>query len=220
VSNNFPITEPATSPGAEPTPSVLIGTFKPAPPSSTALVWTIGFFAIFLFFLGRVILGIAGTIYSDLLDLGATVILAGAIIYGWARSVKRYKVSKGDLFVERMLIKGVSIPLDMMVSVKAEPDIGSFFNMSMLGSGGLFGWGGRARVRKTMDVNAMEAYVYGSNPKYTILFKMEGGQNIIVTPADTKGFLEAIRGAEVKPQPLALTAQMREPGAPKKKRKH
>jgi len=174
-------------------------TFKPAPPGMVAIIWTLSFMGVFAFFVVRVVLSISPGGSPDLFDIGGALILAGCIIYGWARSIKSYRVSEGELNIERAAMKGVSVPLALVKSAQADPDVGSFFNMSMFGSGGLFGWGGKARVRKTMDVDSMEAYVYGSNPKNSVVFKLDEGKNIIVTPADPQGFLAAIRKADGRP---------------------
>ena len=192
--------------------------FKPAPPGTVAILWTLGFIGVFLYFLVRVGLAVSGNVSPDLYDVGGALILLGFILYGWARSVKSYRVSDGEMSVERMAIAGVRIPLSLVKSAQSQPDIGGFFNNSMFGSGGLFGWGGKARVRKPSDVTGMEAYVYGANPKKSVVFYMEGGKNIVVTPADPQAFLAAIRKASVRPAATAET-----PAAPtatlKKKRK-
>ncbi|HKP53610.1 MAG TPA: PH domain-containing protein [Chloroflexia bacterium] len=189
-------------------------TFKPAPPGAVAIIWTLGFIGGFAFFAVRIVLAASAGVSPDLYDVGGAFILLICIIYGWARSAKSYRVSEGELNIDRAAMKGVSVPLEMVKSAESKPDIGSFFNMSMLSSGGLFGWGGRANVRKPMDINSMVAYVYGANPKNSVLFSIEGGKNIIVTPADPQGFLAAIRKASVRPPTAPAT------NPPKKKRKH
>jgi hypothetical protein len=181
-----------------------------------AIIWTLGFIGVFAFFAGRVVLTASADKSPDVYDVAGALILLGCIIYGWARSARSYRVSEGELNIDRAGMKDVNVPLEMVKSVEAG-DIGSFFNTGMLGSGGLFGWGGKARVRKTMDVDSLEAYVYGSNPKKSVVFSLDGGKSIIVTPADPQGFLAAIRKASVRP----LSTPTNTPGnLSKKKRKH
>lgn len=173
-------------------------TFKPAPPGGLAIVWTLAYIGAFFFFMVRAALALSAGASPDLFDVGGALILAGFIIFAWARSVKAYQVEKGELNIIRAVMKGVTVPLDMVKSVQVDPEIGSFFNSSLFGIGGLFGWGGRAQVRKSSDVSALVAYVYGSNPKNSVIFRIDGGKAVIVTPADPQAFVTAIRMASGK----------------------
>lgn len=193
-------------------------TFKPAPPSVATIITTLAFVAVFIYFATNVGLALTKSAYPPLFDAGGALILLGFIIYGWARSVKVYRVSPGELNIDRALIKGVHVPLELLKSVQVDADLGSFYNRSMLGSGGLFGWGGRARVRKYSDINAIDAYVYGSDPKHTVIFRLEGDQNIVVTPADPQGFVAAIRKANTR-QDLITPKQQAAAESPKKRRR-
>lgn len=168
-------------------------TFKPAPPSGLAIVWTLGYIGGFLFFAVRAILAVSAGVSPDLFDVGGALILAAFIIFAWARAVKAYHIEMGELNITRMIMKGVTVPLDMVKSVQTDPEIGSFFNSSLFAIGGLFGWGGRAQVRKSSDVNALTAYVYGSNPKNSVILRIDGDKTVIVTPTDPQGFVTAIR---------------------------
>ncbi len=162
-------------------------TFKPAPPGVVAIIWTLGFIGVFAFFAVRVVLTASAERSPDVYDVAGALILLGCIIYGWARSTRVYRVSEGELNIDRAGMKDVSVPLEMVKSVEANGDVGSFFNTGMLGSGGLFGWGGKARVRKTMDVDLLEAYVYGSNPKKSVVFSLDGGQEYNSYPCRPAG---------------------------------
>ena len=193
-------------------------TFRPAPPSTATIITTLAFVGVFIFFAANVILAFSSGFYPSLFDAGGTVILLGFLAFGWARSVKAYRVSEGELNIDRALIKGVHVPLELIKSVQADPDIGSFYNRSMLGSGGLFGWGGKARVRTHSDINAKDAYVYGSNAKHSVIFRLEGDQTIVVTPADPQAFVTAIREANRR-QDILSPKQKVAAETPKKKRR-
>jgi hypothetical protein len=182
-------------------------TFKPASPSGLAIVWTLGYIGGFLFFAVRTILAISAGVSPDLFDVGGALILAAFIIFAWARAVKAYHIEDGELNITRMIMKGVTVPLDMVKSVQSDPEIGSFFNSSLFAIGGLFGWGGRAQVRKSSDVNALTAYVYGSNPKNSVIFRIDGDKTVIVTPTDPQGFVNAIRlGSSKQETPVRAEA--------------
>ncbi len=193
-------------------------TFKPAPPSVATIITTLVFVGVLVYFAVNVAFALSKGAYPSLFDAGGVLLLLGFIGFGWARSVKAYRVSEGELNIDRAVIKGVQVPLELIKSVQVDAEIGSFYNRSMLGSGGLFGWGGKARFRKHTDISATDAYIYGSNPKNSVIFRLEGGQNIVVTPADPQGFVAAIRKANTR-QDLIPPKQPPAAESPKKRRR-
>ncbi len=167
--------------------------FKVAPFSATAWVWTITFLGGLLFFAVRAFL--AGT-SADLFDVGAAVLLGALTLYALVRSVRGYRVGDGQVAIVRLGPGRINIHRSDISSIEAQPDIGSFFNMSFLSIGGLFGWAGKARVRRTADLQSLDADVFGTNSAYAVLMRLKSGRTLILTPADPAGFVAAVRGLE------------------------
>lgn len=192
-------------------------TFRPAAWSGVAISWTVAYTGVFLYFVVRVVQALTAGVAPDWFDLGAGVLLLILIVFAWARSVKGYRVADGMLSIDRRVIRGVSIPLNKLTSVQVDPAINSFFNTSVLGSGGLFGWGGRAGVRKANEIAPLVAYVYGSNPKNSVLLKSDDGKSIVVTPTNPQDFVSAMNKADTQRQ--FASARATGPGASRSKRK-
>jgi hypothetical protein len=173
--------------------------------SGVALVWTLAYAAALLYF----VLGVAASLSAGtplvLFDVAGSVLLSILLVYGWLRAVAAYEITGENLVVKRNGPGTILIPLDKIASAEPRPSIGNFFNMRLFGLGGLFGWAGRARVRNPTDLHSLEAEVYGTNPKNSVLLGLESGANIIVTPDDPGAFLTTLEGAGVlAPAPRAL----------------
>ncbi len=191
-------------------------TFKPATWSGLAVLWTASYLVALLYFLVRIGLAFSLGGLPEPFDLGFGVLLLILIGFAWARSVKGYRVQEGELNIDRKAIKSVIVPLNLVTSVQIDPSIRSFFNMSLLASGGVFGWGGRSGVRKTNEFVGMEAFAYGANPKSSVVIKANDGKTIIVTPADPEGLVAALRKADTR---MNFITRVTSPEASKPKRK-
>lgn len=169
-------------------------TFRVAPYSVMAWVWTITFIAAFAYFLYSVL--VIGA--TDLFNVAVTILLGGLIVFGFVRSVRGYQVTDSKVEIVRTASGRINIDRAEIDNVEARPNIGSFFNMSLLGTGGLFGWSGKARVRKPGDINSVEAEVFGTNSNNAVVVELKGGRTLVLTPADPAAFVAAVRGPEAR----------------------
>jgi hypothetical protein len=182
---------------------------------------TLLFIGALAFFAVRVTLDVAAGKLPQELDLGASVALAIIVGFGWLRSVKGYRLAPGELVVERTGPGRLHIALDSILSVEARSDLGSFVRAGFLSIQGLFGWAGKALVRKPTDVKSTPAEVYGTNPAKAVVLRLRDDRTLILTPADTDRFVEALREAGVSaPGTPAATPARRtyNPGVGKKKK--
>ncbi len=170
-------------------------TFRVAPMGAAALVWTLGSIAALLFFGVRVALTLIGGRAPDNYDLAVFVLLALLVVYGWLRSVKGYRLGDGELTIERAGPGKIHIPFENIARMETNPNLGSFFNMSILSIGGLFGWASKARVRNPSDVKSLEVEVYGTNVANSVVLHLRNDRTIIITPADPAAFVTAGRAA-------------------------
>jgi hypothetical protein len=184
-------------------------TFKTASLSGTAILWTLMFVAAFLYFL----LGIGISLYAGtpivLFDLLGSALLLALIFYSWFSGVRGYSVDGENLKVIRNGPGRVIIPLEKITSAVHKPNIGNFLNMGFFGLGGLFGWAGRSRVRNPTDIDSLQAEVYGTNPKNSVVIEMESGNTIIVTPADPQALVAALEERGIQPPAPAAIARGR-----------
>jgi hypothetical protein len=124
-----------------------------------------------------------------------------------------------SIFVDRAGPGKIEIPISQIEQVNSKPDIGSFFNIGLLSLGGVFGWAGRARVRKPSDVNSVDAEVYGTNARNMLLLEMKSGSKIILTPKDPQAMETSLRIAGVGALPENSTARNKPRVARSAKRK-
>ena len=169
-------------------------TFRVAPYSVLAWVWTGTFVFAIAFFAWR--MAVTGS--TDPFDIGVTAVLGVLIVLGFARSVRSYQVTDQAIQVVRTVAGRINIDRADIDSVEAKPDIGSFFNTSPLGTGGLFGWSGKARIRRPADIDSLEAEVYGTNPANSVVVELKSGRTLVLTPADPAAFVAAVQGPEAK----------------------
>jgi hypothetical protein len=127
-----------------------------------------------------------------------TVLLGVLIVSGFLRSVRAYRVTERTLEIVRTAAGRISIDRTDIAGVEAKPDIGSFFNTSVLGTGGLFGWAGKARIRRPADVDSLEAEVYGTNPANSVVVELKSGRTLVLTPADPSAFVAALQSPEMR----------------------
>ena len=151
---------------------------------------TIVFILALAFFVVRMILALSAGGEPELFDLGASVILAVALGFAWLRFVKGYRMGQGEMVIERAGPGKVHIPYESILSAEPQSDLGSFVRSGYLSTQGLFGWAGKVNVRKPTDVKSLHAEVYGTNPTKAVTLRLQSERTIIVTPADTDGFVE------------------------------
>jgi hypothetical protein len=132
-----------------------------------------------------------------LFDVGAAAVLLVLLVYGWLRSVRGYSIEGDRLVVHRAGPGKVNIAISDIEAAEADSDLGSFINPSFLSTGGLFGWAGKVKVRKPMDVNSLDAIAYGTNPSKAVLLALKDGRLIVVTPDDPKAMETALQVAGV-----------------------
>jgi Bacterial PH domain len=172
--------------------------FRVAPFTAQVFINTLLFIGALAFFAIRSALSLAAGTFPDSFDLGASAALAIIIGYAWLRSVKGYRLAQGELVVERAGPGKLHIALESITSAEAQAGLGSFLRAGYLGIQGLFGWAGKAIVRKPTDLQSQQAEVYGTNPANAVVLHLQSGRMLIVTPADTERFVEALREAGVR----------------------
>src|SRR5260370_15632032 len=139
--------------------------FRVAPLGVAAWIWTIIYIILTLYFLLLTVLDLASGRVPDVIDITLTVVLVPLMVYSWIRSVRGYRLEGKSIIIDRAGPGKIEIPISQIEQVNSKPDLGSFFNIGLLSLGGVFGWAGRARVRKPADVNSVDAEVYGTNAR-------------------------------------------------------
>jgi hypothetical protein len=179
----------------------LNGVFPVARFGATAWVWTIGFFAGALYFGWRTLDAISGGRAPDTYDVGAGLLLIAFIIISWARSVRRYRVADGNLYIDKRVLGKVTLPLDSIRRIEVLGAPVSFFNTGILSTGGLFGWAGKTQLRKSSDQHALQAELYGTNPEKVVIVGLTNDQTYALTPTDPDGLVAAVRAGMKAPEP-------------------
>lgn len=169
------------------------GVFPVARFGATAWVWTIGFCAAALFFGWGTVNALANGRTPDNYDLGASLLLVTVIIASWARSARRYRVTDGNLYIDRWVIGRITIPLESITLIEALATPVSFFNIGLLSTGGLFGWAGKTHLRKLNDRQALQAELYGTNPAKVVIVGLNDDRTYALTPADPGGLVNVVR---------------------------
>ncbi len=176
------------------------GVFPVARFGTLAWVWTIGFFAGALYFGWRTVDAISSDHAPDTYDLGALLLLVAFIIISWARSVRRYRVADGNLYIEKWALSKITLPLESIRLIEPLATPVSFFNTGILSTGGLFGWAGKTQLRKSSDTHALQAELYGTNPANVVIVGLKNDQTYALTPADPDGLVDAVRAAMQPPK--------------------
>lgn len=171
--------------------------FKVAPYGTVAWIWTISFIVGVLFFGARTVAALSSGHMPDTFDLVVSMVLLLLTIYAWVRSVRGYRLEAGDVVIDRAGPGKLHIPIAQIDNATASPELGSFFNTGFLSIGGVFGWAGKTRIRKSADMRSLEADVYGTNAKNTLLLELKNGSKVILTPADPQAMETALRVAGV-----------------------
>ncbi len=169
-------------------------TFRVAPYSVLVWIWTGTFLFAFGFFAWRVVV----TGATEPFDMVVTALLGVLIVLGFVRSVRAYHVTDQAIQIVRTVAGRINIDRAGIDSVNIRPNLGSFFNTSLLGAGGLFGWSGKARIRHPTDVESLEAEVFGTDPANAVVIELKGGRTLVLTPADPNAFVAAVEGPEAK----------------------
>jgi hypothetical protein len=195
-----------------------IDSFKVAPYSGTAWLWTISFIVGLIYFGARSVIAFANGYLPDTFDAGAALILFLLLIYAWLRSVRGYHIEDQQIVITRAGPGRLHIPVEQIEDARARADLGAFFNPGFLSIGGVFGWAGRVRVRHPSDVESLDADAYGTNPKYSLFLELKNGRKMILTPSDPGGMEVALRIAGVGGPRIPASAGRRKQPAKAKKR--
>jgi Bacterial PH domain len=171
--------------------------FKVAPLGVAAWIWTIIYIVLTLYFLLLTVLDLVAGLVPDVIDITLTVVLVPLMVYSWIRSIRGYRLEGKSIFIDRAGPGKIEIPISQIEQVNGKPDLGSFFNIGLLSLGGVFGWAGKARVRKPADVKSLEAEVFGTNAAKMLLLEMKSGSKIILTPRDPQAMETSLRIAGV-----------------------
>lgn len=167
--------------------------FKKAPFNIVAWIWTLTYLLGFIFFATRSLIIVLNGSFPDVVDTFFTLALLIVVVMAYLRSVRYYAIEGDQLVIVRSGPGRINIPLEHVVGAVADPAIGSFFNVTFLSTGGVFGWAGKARVRNPSDLKSLDAEVYGTNPKYALMMELRSGRIVIVTPVDAKGLETELR---------------------------
>lgn len=170
-------------------------TFKVAPFSITAWIWTVAFLLGLVYFIYRTASWLQAGLWPEPADVVFTLLIFVVVLYSFLRSVRSYTVTEENLLITRAGPGRITIPLTNIKAAKADPNIGAFFNVSILSTGGIFGWAGKARVRNPTDLKSIEAEVYGTNPKFAVMLELESGRKLLLTPVDASGLASALQAA-------------------------
>jgi len=188
-----------------------------APFDAGVLLTTLFFIAALGFFGVRLLLALLNNQPPDLFDLGAGLLLAILIGYAFVRSVRGYRLEGNELVIERLGPGRLRVSLADIASAETNLDLGNFFRAGFLSIQGLFGWAGKAQVRKPTDRESQLIDVYGTNSTSTVLLSLKSEKRIIVTPFDVEGFLNALKESGVGDRPQPVKKGYLPP--PRKKRK-
>lgn len=169
-------------------------TFRVAPYSVLAWIWT----GTFVFALGFFVWRMVATGAYDPFDILITALLGVMIVLAFVRSVRGYQVTDKTIEVVRSLAGRIHLDRTEITNVEARSDLGSFFNTSPLATGGLFGWSGKARIRRPADIDSLEADVFGTNSKNSVVLELKSGRTVVLTPADPRAFVAAVQRPEMK----------------------
>jgi hypothetical protein len=167
--------------------------FRVAPYSLAVWLWTVTYVIGFLYFGSNTALALSSGAMPDQFDFVLTLVTFGILLYAWLRSIRSYELSDTELVIVRGGPGRMHISVGEIVGAQAAPNIGTFFNIGVLGIGGVMGWAGKTRIRNPSDLKSLEADVYGSNPKYSVVLEMKTGRKLVLTPADPEGLAEALQ---------------------------
>lgn len=99
-----------------------------------------------------------------------------------------YALDNRALYVERKALRTLRVPLDQIVAVRLVPRASLYGAMRVYGTGGLFGWSGRYRIR---DVGAVS--MQATNLERLIVIERRRRRPLLISPADTNAFLAGLR---------------------------
>jgi hypothetical protein len=121
-----------------------------------------------------------------LIILCAPVIAMPALAY--AASPLGYAIDNRALYVERKAFKTVKIPLRQITNVRYLPRPALQGATRIYGTGGLFGWAGRYRIRDLGTVS-----MHATNLDRLIMIQRRYRTPIVISPADAEAFLATLR---------------------------
>ena len=144
------------------------------------------------------------------------VLIGVILLFRLAVAVRGYRLTVRDdgipiLWIERLLpLRRRGVPLKRLHSIRSEPDLPRILNTNIFSMGGIFGWSGTAVVR---DLGYVDAYGMNNGKAVVLEFTAapgkeplvgkKGGPVYIVTPADPRGFVDAVHELRGDTQPAA-----------------
>jgi hypothetical protein len=124
--------------------------------------------------------------------LPLVIVLASPILampaLAYAGAPLGYALDTRALYVERKALRTLRVPLDQIVAVRQVPRAALYGAIRVYGTGGLFGWAGRYRVRNVGAVS-MQA----TNLERLIVIERRRGRPLLISPADHNAFLAGLR---------------------------
>lgn len=169
-------------------------TFRVARYGTSVTITTVVFIVALIYFLVRSAFEIQAA-HIDTFDLAVTVLLLIAVVFAWLRSIRSYSLGDQQIVVNRAGPGKLHISLADIQSAEARPDVGSFLRVGFLTTQGLFGWAGRAQVRKPTDRTSLDAFVYGTNSNNSVVLQLSDNRTFIITPSDPEAMVAALQEA-------------------------
>jgi hypothetical protein len=121
-----------------------------------------------------------------LVVLGAPVLLLPVAAY--ASTPLGYMMDEREIVIDRKALRPVRIPLNAITAVHPVPTATMAQAMRVYGTGGLFGWTGRYRVRSLGSVS-----MHATSLDRLIVIERRRRRPILISPAEPAAFLSGLR---------------------------
>ncbi len=116
----------------------------------------------------------------------APVILVPMLAY--AATPIGYALDEHTLYIERKALRTLRIPLASLTDIRPFPPARLQGAMRVYGTGGLFGWAGRYRVRELGTVS-----MHATSLDRLILVQRRRRKPLLISPTDPDAFLRGLR---------------------------
>jgi hypothetical protein len=120
------------------------------------------------------------------------ILLAGPVLLlplaAYAATPMGYGMDERTLWIERKAFRTVRVPLGSISDVRPLPAASLHGAIRVYGTGGLFGWAGRYRLRGLGAVS-----MHATNLERLILVQRRGRRPLLISPADPDAFLRGLR---------------------------
>ena len=158
--------------------------YKPAAPDRATLARGI----LTLLGLGCVLVLIVlfGRLFPGAMLLAAPLVAVPLLAH--AAMPVAYALDERTLYVERRLFRTVRLPLASLTEVSPLPRAALAGAIRVYGTGGLFGWAGRYRVRGLGSVS-----MCATNLERLVLIQRRHRRPLLISPADPQAFFRGLR---------------------------